>query len=148
MAGETTVAAFNNAYLHARDRVEADGGRTLAAEQEVLRRLVPGLAKESERQWAERMIASLATAPQPEPEPGPLYLEASAIQGQAFSGEGTTEQRIEALVEARRQIFELASHAPADEAPHIRGLARVLEHLEDALRNPAWYEEPRPPQGG
>lgn len=148
MAGETTVPEFDKAYIRARDRVEASRGATLADEQEALRRLVPGLPEESDRQWAERMIAKLAESAEPEPQPGPLYMEASAIQGQAFSGEGSTEEQIAALVEARRRIFEIASRAPANEAPHIRGLARVLEHLEDGLRNPPWDDESSSSQSG
>lgn len=140
MAGETTVAEFNKAFVRARSRVRA-GEVPLAEEQAALRQLAPGLPTEEDRLWADRLIEKLAQPATPAATPGPLYAEASAVQGAAFGAGGSTEEQIEAIIAARRKIFELASQAPADEAPHIRGLARVLEHLEEGLRNPPWQQD-------
>jgi len=73
----------------------------------------------------------------PEP-PSELMQEAVAIEHAAYAAPGSDEERIAILAEARRKIFEIADRAPADEAASIRGLTRVLEHLEDNLRDPDW----------
>lgn len=69
-------------------------------------------------------------------------MEASAIQGVAFAAQGTAEEKLAIISDAMRQIWEIAERAPAKEAANIRGLSRVLEHLENELRDPTWPEPP------
>ncbi|MFC0628413.1 hypothetical protein [Kribbella deserti] len=144
MAGATSVAEFDKAYILARGRVMAQGGATIADEQSALQDLAAGLTTDADRQWAASMIESLSVvAPaSAAPAPSPLVLEASAVQRAALAADGTEAERIEALAEARHKIFELASKADAREASQIRGLARVLEHLEEGMRNSPWDEGP------
>ncbi|MEV6414443.1 hypothetical protein [Kribbella sp. NPDC051718] len=129
--------AFNNAFLRARDRIREQGA-DIAAEQEKLRALVPDDASADDLAFALGMAEDLA---KPEPPPrqwSALYHEAGQIHADSYPVDGTTEEKIAALEEARRKIWAIADRAAPDEAPHIRAMTRVLEHIENELRDPTF----------
>ena len=134
------VARFNSAFAEARDRRDSDPGFDLAAAQLALRELVADEPEGEDRAWALRMINKLAEPPPPPREYGPLYHEAGAIHAAAWIAEGTDEEKADVLAEARHKIWAIADRAPADEAPHIRGMTRALHHLEIMLRG-HWPED-------
>ncbi|MET9314469.1 hypothetical protein ABZX12_21885 [Kribbella sp. NPDC003505] len=134
------VARFNSAFAEARDRRDSDPGFDLAAAQQSLRELVADEPEGEDRAWAMRMINKLAEPPPPPREYGPLYHQAGAIHAEAFAFKGTDEEKADALAEARHKIWAIADQAPADEAPHIRGMTRALHHLEIMLRG-HWPED-------
>ncbi|ONI77505.1 hypothetical protein BWI15_03055 [Kribbella sp. ALI-6-A] len=134
------IAKFNSAYTDARDRVEREQA-DVATQQTHLRTLVPEDATQEHRDWAEYLIASLARPPAPPRQWSELYHEAGRIQVAAYQAEGTVEEQIAALREARRRIWEIADRAAEDEAPHIRAMTRSMEHIEDGLRNPLWPQD-------
>ena len=134
------VARFNSAFAEARDRRDSDPGFDLAAAQRALRELVADEPEGEDRAWALRMINKLAEPPPPPREYGPLYHEAGAIHAAAWIAEGTDEEKADILAEARHKIWAIADRAPADEAPHIRGMTRALHHLEIMLRG-HWPED-------
>lgn len=137
------IMDFNNQYAATVRRLTKNGGSGLAAAQAELRSLLPQLATDKDRGLAEAMIESLPQDIAPLPPPSPLYLEAVEIERAAFAFSGTDEQRIAAITEARRRIWELADQASPEESPNIRALTRPLEHIEDNLSDPQWnFDEP------
>ncbi|WP_112236968.1 hypothetical protein [Kribbella monticola] len=140
------VAGFNSAFSGARYRVRnerADAGR----EQARLRELVPDDASAEDREWALGLIELLGEPPEPPRQWSALYHQAGEVAGSAYQAGGTVDEQIAAIADARRKIWEIADRAAADEAPHIRAMTRVLEHLEDELRNPTWPTEDSPRTG-
>ncbi|TCO21194.1 hypothetical protein EV652_111101 [Kribbella steppae] len=138
------IAGFNSAFSGARRRIRserADVGR----EQERLRALVSADDPAEDRDWALRLIESLAVPPAPPRQWSALYDEAGAIHADSYRTGDTVEERIAALQEARRRIWAIADRAPEDEAPHIRAMTRVLDHLEAELREPSWTDGPAGP---
>ncbi|GAA1561984.1 hypothetical protein [Kribbella lupini] len=133
------IAKFNGAYTEARFQVE-EHQADIAAEQAKLRELIPGDASAEDRDWAEYLVDSLAEPPEPPREWSALYHQAGAVANAAYEGEGSPEEKISAIEQARREIFAIAARAADDEAGHIRAMTRSLEHLEDGLRNPFWEE--------
>jgi hypothetical protein len=142
------VPVFTKEFNRARDRVRGGQSVDIAAEQERLRALVPADASEHERSWTARVIAGLAEPPPPARERSDLYDEAGQIHAAAYPVEGTVEEQIAALQEARRKIWEIADRAPDDEEADIRAMTRVLEHVENELRAPSWPQQDgaAPPQ--
>lgn len=132
------IAKFNTAFNRARDRVRGDGAAQVAAEQAELRALIPDDASEHDKQWTAELIDTLAAPPEPERQWSELYHEAGRIHAAAYPVEGTVGEQIAVLEAARQKIWEIADRAAEDEAPHIRAMTRVLEHLEEELRNPTW----------
>ncbi|MDX6283476.1 MAG: hypothetical protein QOH03_4547 [Kribbellaceae bacterium] len=129
--------AFNNAFLRARDRIREQGA-DIAVEQEKLLALVSEDSPSDDLAFARAMAEKLA-----EPEPPPrqwsaLYHEAGQIHAESYPADGTIEEQIAALEEARRKIWAIADRAAPDEAPHIRAMTRVLEHIENELRDPTF----------
>lgn len=144
MGDQVSVAEFNVAYSDARTRVRQNVGATLASEQRALADLV-GHLPEQNQEWGHRLVAKLglsATAPSP---PRPLFAEALEVEKTAHVS-GSREERVAAMTEARRKILEIADRAPTEEAAHIVGLTRTLDHLEEALENPFWELGDLPPQ--
>ncbi|GAB2668764.1 hypothetical protein [Kribbella swartbergensis] len=132
------VPTFTKEFNRTRDRVHGGQPVDIAAEQERLRALVPADASDHDRAWTTRLIAGLAEQPAPARERSELYHEAGRIHAAAYAVEGTVEEQIAALQDARRRIWEIADRAPADEEADIRAMTRVLEHLENELRDPSW----------
>lgn len=141
------LATFNNAFLRARERIREQGA-DIEVEQANLRALVPDDASAEDREFALGMAEELA---KPEPPPrqwSDLYHEAGQIHANAYPTDGTTEEKIAALEEARRKIWAIADRAAPDEEPHIRAMTRVLEHIENELRDPTFpLDGYRPPAG-
>ena len=135
------VAKFNNAFSRARDKVRTQHGTDVAAEQEKLRALVPEDASDHDRSWTKTLIDGLAEPPRPPRQWSALYHEAGEVHAAAYRAGGTVEERIAALEEARHKIWAIADCASPDEEADIRAMTRVLEHLEDRLRNPTWPRE-------
>lgn len=134
------IARFNSAFSEARHQQRIDESFDLAATQQKLRELVADVPEGDDRAWALRMIDKLA-----EPLPGPrewspLYYEAAAIHEAAYPIEGTLDEQLSGLAEARRKIWAIADRAPHDEEADIRAMTRVLEHIENELREPSWHD--------
>jgi len=140
------VAEFNTAFARARDKVRNEEGTDIAAEQATLRALVPDDASGHDRSWTAILIDRLAEPPKPPRQWSALYHEAGEVHAAAYSAGGTVAERIAAIEEARRKIWEIADRAPHDEEADIRAMTRVLEHLEDELRDPTWPLEDPPGQ--
>jgi hypothetical protein len=139
---------FNNAYNTAKRRVRREGAEAVEPAQRKLRGLLPQLESDEDRRIAADLLEGLPAYATPHPPPSELMQEAVAIERAAYEATGTDEERIAIMADARRRIFEIADQAPADEAPSIRGLTRVLEHLEDNLRDPYWpFDGPQPRNG-
>ncbi|MFC5261058.1 hypothetical protein ACFPJ1_02955 [Kribbella qitaiheensis] len=139
------VAKFNSAFAGARRRVRKEQG-DVAEEQARLRELVPDDASAEDRDWAVGLIESLAEPPPPPRQWSELYHEAGRVHASAYRVGGTVEEQIAALEEARRKIWEIADRASEDEEADIRAMTRVLEHLEDELRDPTWPHQEPPAQ--
>lgn len=137
------VAEFNNAFLRARDRIREQDA-DVAVEQANLRALVPNDASETDRAFALGMVEDLAVPPTPPRQWSELYHQAGQIHAAAYPADGTVEEQVAAIKEARRQIWEIADRAEPDEEPHIRAMTRVLEHVERELRDPSWPVEDSP----
>jgi hypothetical protein len=133
------IAAFNSAFTGARRRVDTEQA-DVGAEQERLRALVADDDPPEDRDWASGLIDSLAVPPAPPRQWSASYYEAGAIHADSYRAGDTVEQRIAAIQEARRRIWAIADRAPRDEAPHIRAMTRVLDHLETELREPTWTD--------
>lgn len=134
------IAGFNSAFSGARRRIrneQADVGR----EQDRLRALVSDDDPAEDRDWALRLIESLAVPPPPPRQWSALYHEAGAIHASSYRTGDSVEEQIAALQEARRRIWAIADRAAKDEAPHIRAMTRVLDHLEAELREPTWTDD-------
>lgn len=139
------LPVFTKAFNRARERLRTGETVDLTAEQERLRALVPADASEHDRAWTARVIASLADPPPPPRVWSALYHEAGRIHAAAYPIDGTIEEQIAALADARRRIWEIADRAPADEEADIRAMTRVLEHIENELRDPSWpIQHPSP----
>ena len=141
------VAKFNSAFSDARRRQRTDPDFDVAGSQADLRELIAEEPDNDDRDWALRLIDRLAEPLPAPPERSELYAEAGRIHSSAFHSDGTTEQQIAALEEARRQIWAIADRASDEEEADIRAMTRSLEHLENGLRNPNWPAEP-PGQSG
>ena len=136
------VAKFNSAFSGARYRVHNEHA-DVGTEQVLLLDLVPDDAAPDDRSWAQNLIASLADPPRPPRQWSPLYYEAGEIHAAASRADGTTEEKIAALAEARRAIWAIADRASEEEEADIRAMTRGLEHLEAELRDPVWpLDEP------
>ena len=137
------VAEFNSAFSGARHRVRNEDAN-VGEEQARLRELVPEDSSVEDREWAEGLIDLLAEPPPPPRQWSALYDEAGEVAGSAYQAGGTVDEQIAAIADARRKIWEIANRADDEEEPHIRAMTRVLEHLEDELRNPTWPMEDPP----
>ena len=146
--GKVDLAVFNEAFYEARERVRSAEGADVAAEQAALQALVPENASDHDRGWTGRLIAKLAEPPTPPRQWSEYYHQAGAVHAAAYQADGTIEEKIAALEEARRKIWEISEQAPADEEIHIKAMTRVLEHLERELRDPTFPIEEPPGQGG
>jgi hypothetical protein len=138
------LAEFNTAFSRARDKVRNQAGTDVAAEQDKLRALIPDDASDHDRTWTTTLIDGLADPPPPPRQWSALYHEAGQIHANAYPENGTVEEQIAALQEARRKIWEIADRASDDEEPRIRAMTRVLEHVENELRHPSWPREDPP----
>jgi hypothetical protein len=145
---KVNLAEFNGAFVRARDRVHSEEGADIEAEQTALRALVPENASEHDQGWTGRLIESLAEPPAPPRQWSEYYHQAGEVHAAAYRANGTVEEKIAALEEARHKIWEIAERAPADEEIHIKAMTRVLEHLESELRDPTWPVEESPEQAG
>ena len=139
---------FNSAFTTAKRRIQREGVDAVAPAEQELSALVPQLELDKDRRVASNLIKQLPGYAVPPPPPSALMQEALAVEQAAFEATGTDEERIAIMAEARRRIFAIADRAPTTEAPSIRGLTRVLEHLEDNLRDPYWpFDGPRDSDG-
>lgn len=138
---------FSAAHATAKRRIRRDGIDAVAAAESALRALLPQLESDEDRRLAVNLIKRLPGYAVPPAPPSALMREAREIERAAYETTGTDEERIAILAEARRKIFEIAERASPEEAPSIQGLTRVLEHLEDNLRDPYWPSD-GPPDGG
>ena len=134
------IAEFNSAFAEAR-RLIRTGQADIAREQARLRRLVSEDDPAEDRDWALSLVESLAVPPAPPRQWSDLYYEAGAIHANSYRTGDSVEERIAALQEARRRIWAIADRAPKDEAPHIRAMTRVLDHVEAELREPIWSDD-------
>ncbi|MGZ0152592.1 hypothetical protein ACXJJ3_36420 [Kribbella sp. WER1] len=141
------LGEFNNAYNAAKRRVRSAGAEAIGPAEQALRELLPQLQSDEDRRVATLLIARLPGYAVPAEPPSALMQEAVAIERAAYEAPGTDAERIAIMAEARRKIFEIADRAPADEAAGIRGLTRVLEHLENNLRDPQWPLDPSADSG-
>ncbi|QNE17578.1 hypothetical protein F1D05_06230 [Kribbella qitaiheensis] len=132
------VPEFNDALYRARDKVSNEDGTDVATVQAELRSLVPADASVHDRSWTDILINGLADPPEPPTQWSELYHQASEIHASAYRAAGSVEEQIAALEKARQTIWDIADRAAKEEAPHIRAMTRVLEHLEDELRDPTW----------
>lgn len=137
------ILEFNGKFNNAVRRLRSTGGQGLEEEQARLRELVPRLPTENDRRWAADLVEDLPKHAAP-PSRSPLYAEALKIQDAAFHSGGSDDERVAAIVAARRQIWDIADRAPQDESADIRALTRMLEHLEEGLRNPPWEVDSPP----
>jgi hypothetical protein len=138
------IEQFTTAVSRARDRIRENAEPVdIAAEQDKLRAMVPVDATEHEKAWTTELISGLTATPPTPAEHSALYHEAGRIHAEAFRTDGSPEQQIAALQDARRRIFALAKEADEDEATEIRAMTRALDHTEDYLRDPPWA----PPDG-
>ncbi|GAA3133451.1 hypothetical protein JOF29_002347 [Kribbella aluminosa] len=126
---------FNNAHKR---QIRSEGIDTVGPAEQALRELLPQLQSNEDRRVAMLLIARLPGCAVPVEPPSGLMQEAVAIERAAYDAPGTDAEPIASMAEAPRKIFEIADRAPADKAAGIRSLTRVLEHLEDNLRNPHW----------
>lgn len=133
------IAAFNSAFSGARRRIQTERA-DVGTEQERLRAFVSDDDPVEDRSWALRLIESLAVPPAPPRQWSALYYEAGEIHADSYRTGDSVDERIAALQEARRRIWAIADRAPKDEAPHIRAMTRVLDHLEAELREPTWTD--------
>jgi hypothetical protein len=140
------IRDFNAAHATAKRRIRREGIDAVAPAEAELRALLPQLESDDDRRLATNLIKRLPGYAVPLPPPSALMLEAKEIERAAYGATGTVEERIATMAEARRKIFEIAERASPEEAPGIQGLTRVLEHLEDSLRDPYW-PEPGPSDG-
>ncbi|TDD51877.1 hypothetical protein E1263_29730 [Kribbella antibiotica] len=129
---------FNNAFSAARRRIRREGSDAIAPAEEQLQAMAPELESEEDRRVAASLIQKLPQYALPPRPRSALMHEALLVERAAYEAAGSVEERIAAMAEARRRIFEIAERAPADEAPGIQALTRVIEHLEDDLRDPVW----------
>ncbi|HWD82883.1 MAG TPA: hypothetical protein VG497_28475 [Kribbella sp.] len=129
---------FNNAFNTETRRILQGGETAVEPALARLREMLPELESSTDREVGEQLISRLPQYAVPPEGPSALMQEALEIERAAYHAPGTDAERIVIIAEARRKIFELADRAAADEAPGIRGLTRVLEHLEDNLRDPHW----------
>jgi hypothetical protein len=142
------LVEFNSAYNTAKRRVQREGVDAVAPAEQQLRGLLPQLESDEERRVAANLIKRLSGYAVPAEPPSALMQEALGIERAAYEATGTNEERIAIMADARLRIFEVADRAPADEAPSIRGLTRILEHLEDNLRDPDWpFDGPQDSDG-
>ncbi|NEA35205.1 hypothetical protein [Streptomyces sp. SID13031] len=140
------IAVFTSAFSRARHKVETEPGTDVAAEQAKLRALVPDDASDHDRTWTKTLIDRLSDPPEPPREWSAMYHEAGQVHASAYPVNGTVEEQIAALEEARRKIWAIADRAAKDEAPHIRAMTRVLEHIENELRDPTFpLDNTQPP---
>jgi hypothetical protein len=140
------IAEFNSAFSRARHRIRTEPTTDISAEQAKLRLLVPDDASDHDRSWTQTLIDRLAEPPEPPRQWSDLYYEAGDIHASAYRTGDSVDDQIAALTEARRRIWEIADRAAPDEAPHIRAMTRVLEHLERELREPSWPVQAPPDQ--
>lgn len=138
------VAEFNSAFSRARDKVRNEQDVDVAAVQAELRALVPDDASEHDQTWTKTLIDRLAEPPEPPRQWSALYYEAGRVHANAYQASGTVEEQIEAIQEARRKIWEIADRADEEEESDIRAMTRVLEHLENEMRDPTWPSEDPP----
>lgn len=139
------VPEFNDAFYRARDKVRGDEAADVAAVQAELRSLVPADASDHDRSWTKILIDGLADPPEEPRQWSELYHRASEVHASAYRAGGTVEEQIIALEQARQTIWDIADRAVKEEAPHIRAMTRVLEHLEDELRDPTWPRDDATP---
>ena len=132
------VAEFNSAFGDARYRQRTEPDFDVEAAQAELRALIADEPAGEDRDWALGLIDKLADPAPPPRQWSPLYYEAAAIHADSYRTGESVEERIAALQEARRRIWAIADRAPKDEAPHIRAMTRVLDHLENELREPSF----------
>lgn len=140
------ILEFNGRFNSVVRRLRSTGGEGSEEEQARLRELVSQLATEDDRRWAANLVEELPKHAAP-PARSPLYVEALKIQDAAFHSGGSDDERITAIVAARRQIWDIADRAPHDESADIRALTRIVEHLEDGLRNSPWEADNAPVEG-
>ncbi len=116
---------FNSRFNNALSRLRSGGTATVQEEQERLRALLPEIETERDRQWAAKLIDDLPRAATP-----------PKLQASAFHYQGTVEDRIAVLDDACKRIYQMADQTTGDEQAGIRGLTRMLEHLQQRLIDP------------
>lgn len=141
------IAAFNSAFGDLRYRQRTEQNFDMAAAQNELRALITDEPEGENRAWALRLIDKLAEPLPPPRQWSALYHEAGAIHASTYRTGDSVEEQIAAIEEARRRIWAIADRAPRDEAPHIRAMTRVLDHIEAELREPSFTEDDASRQG-
>jgi len=141
------IAEFNAAFGDARYRQRTEQNFDVSAAQDELRALIADEPDGEDRAWALRLIDKLAEPLPPPRQWSALYHEAGAIHASTYRTGDSREERIAAIEEARRRIWAIADRAPRDEAPHIRAMTRVLDHIEAELREPFFTEDDATRQG-
>jgi len=129
------ILEFNGRFNDALARLRGGGTTTVEEEQAHLRSLLPQIADEDDRNWAADRIDQLPRKATP-PQRSKLYAEALELQATAFHYQGTVEEHIAVLDEACKRIYEVANQTTGDEQAAIRGLTRMLEHLQQRLIDP------------
>ncbi|TDU82514.1 hypothetical protein EV138_7408 [Kribbella voronezhensis] len=135
---------FNRQYKLSRASLIAGDTTDLDAVQTHLRTLAAALTgndQEVAHKLIHRLPATVAAAQAPPPPPSPEMLEARRIVNEGKFDEGTREERLAALAEARRRIWELADRGTADSV-QIRSLSRGLETSEDILEEGLPWDPP------
>lgn len=135
---------FNRQYKLSRASLIAGETTDLDAVQTHLRQLADEVAG-SDQQFAHKLIdglPALVTAVQESSSSpqSPEMAEALQILKAGKFDEGTVEERLAALADARKRIWAIADRAGADSVK-IRGLTRGLESTEQALElGPPWSD--------
>ncbi|TCC51005.1 hypothetical protein E0H75_12730 [Kribbella capetownensis] len=135
------LGEFSSVHATAKRRIQREGVAAVAPAEQELRELLPQLESDEDRRVAINLINRLSGYAVPPKPPTPLMQEALSVERAATESVGSVDERIAIMAAARRRIFEIADRAPADEAPGIRALTRVLEHLESNLRDPDWPQD-------
>ena len=140
------LPTFTKAYNRARTRIHtAQHPVDVPAEQARLSAMVPPDASDHDREWTANVIASLGEPPAPEREWSSLYHEAGRILAAAYPVQGSVDDQIAALVDARQRIWAIAERAAEDEREDIRAMAQTHAQLEELLRDPPFPLEDAPP---
>jgi hypothetical protein len=132
---------FKREYVAARAEVDAGELADVAAVQAQLRELAAGLTADTDRRVAASLIEQLGTSQRPGDQ-SPEMAQALHILDSTDFENGTTEERLAAIGDARRRIWALADRAGRD-SNAIRALTRGLETSENLLTEGApWDDQP------
>lgn len=134
---------FNRQYKLSRASLIAGETTDLFVTQTHLRQLATELTghdQEAAQNLIDNLPALIATVREEDADRSPELREALRILDDGRFDEGTVEERLAALADARKRIWAIADRAGADSVK-IRGLTRGLESTEQALEmGPPWSD--------